>query len=85
MSEPQRRWINCVLLRTPFRPMLVLAAAITVSTVVAQAKSGNRAGHQPVVNTKPDTSVSKRSVKRKQPPAIKTPSPGGPVPIPYPN
>ena len=62
-----------------------VAAVIITSTVTAQAKSANRAGHQAVVTTKSDTSVSKRIVKPKQPQEIKTPSPGGPVPIPYPN
>ena len=56
---------------------------VKISPEYTRSKKG--AGQHPVVTTKPDTSVSKRTVKQKQPPVAKTPSPGGPVAIPYPN
>jgi hypothetical protein len=57
--------------------------SVKISPEYTRSKKG--AGQQPVVTTKPDTSVSKRTVKEKQLPGAKTPSPGGPVAIPYPN
>jgi hypothetical protein len=56
--------------------------SVKISPEYTRSKKG--AGQQPVT-TKPDTSVSKRTVKQKQPPVAKTPRPGGPVAIPYPN
>lgn len=73
--------------------VITFIAAGLFTSKTAVAKSGHMSLKMPPENTRskkgdgkePDPSVSKRIVKQKQPPVTKTPSPGGPVAIPYPN